>query len=77
MFPPSLQSYTMRNGVLGVLGEVLAQVLRPDKMDNEQMKSVRDQCLDQLEVRRVSPCITVCVCVCVCVCRYRVHTCLN
>ena len=40
----------MRNGVLGVLGEMLSQVLRPDKMDSEQMKSIRDQCLDRLEV---------------------------
>ena len=50
----------MRNGVLGVLGEMLSQVLRPDKMDSEQMKSIRDQCLDRLEVCVVCMCVSAC-----------------
>ena len=52
------QSYTMRNGVLGVIGEVVGQVLNSPEMD-EQAKCTRDQLLDKLEV-------SVCVCVCVC-----------
>jgi condensin complex subunit 1 len=43
------ESYTMRNGVLGVLGEVLIQVLHPHKMNDEALRNVRDQCLDRLE----------------------------
>ena len=44
------QSYTMRNGVLGVIGEVVGQVLNSPEMD-EQAKCTRDQLLDKLEVR--------------------------
>ena len=44
------QSYTMRNGVLGVIGEVVGQVLNSSEMD-EQAKCTRDQLLDKLEVR--------------------------
>ena len=45
------QSYTMRNGVLGVIGEVVGQVLNSPEMD-EQAKCTRDQLLDKLEVRK-------------------------
>ena len=45
------QSYTMRNGVLGVIGEVVRQVLNSPELD-EQAKCTRDQLLDKLEVRR-------------------------
>ena len=41
----------MRNGVLGVIGEVVGQVLNSSEMD-EQAKCTRDQLLDKLEVRR-------------------------
>ena len=40
----------MRNGVLGVIGEVVGQVLNSSEMD-EQAKCTRDQLLDKLEVR--------------------------
>ena len=40
----------MRNGVLGVIGEVVGQVLNSPEMD-EQAKCTRDQLLDKLEVR--------------------------
>ena len=39
----------MRNGVLGVIGEVVGQVLNTPEMD-EQAKCTRDQLLDKLEV---------------------------
>ena len=45
-----IQSYTMRNGVLGVIGEVVRQVLNSPELD-EQAKCKRDQLLDKLEVR--------------------------
>ena len=45
-----IQSYTMRNGVLGVIGEVVRQVLNSPELD-EQAKCTRDQLLDKLEVR--------------------------
>ena len=44
------QSYTMRNGVLGVISEVVGHVLNSSEMD-EQAKCTRDQLLDKLEVR--------------------------
>ena len=40
---------TMRNGVLGVIGEVVCQVLSSHEID-EQARSTRDQLLDKLEV---------------------------
>ena len=39
----------MRNGVLGVIGEVVCQVLSSPEID-EQARSTRDQLLDKLEV---------------------------
>jgi len=42
------ESYTMRNGVLGVIGEVVRQVLNSPELD-EQAKCTRDQLLDKLE----------------------------
>lgn len=46
--PPSHQSYTMRNGVLGVIGEVISQVLNSSQID-QQTKATRDKLLDRLE----------------------------
>jgi len=54
-FEPSMhllcvvQSYTMRNGILGVVGEMISQVLSGEDLDAKQ-KSTRDQFLDKLEV---------------------------
>ena len=48
----------MRNGVLGVIGEVVGQVLNSSEMD-EQAKCTRDQLLDKLEVRGCE-CVGVC-----------------
>lgn len=39
----------MRNGVLGVMGEVVITRLSQDELD-ENMKKTRDQILDRLEV---------------------------
>ena len=47
----------MRNGVLGVISEVVGQVLNSSEMD-EQAKCTRDQLLDKLEVR-VCECVSV------------------
>jgi len=44
-----LQSYTMRNSILGVLGEMISRVLSGEDLDAKQ-KSTRDQFLDKLEV---------------------------
>ena len=44
-----LQSYTMRNGVLGILGEILLKVLSKEDLE-EKMKDARDQFLEKLEV---------------------------
>ena len=43
------QSYTLRNGVLGVMGEILLKVLSKDDLDNK-MKSTREQFLECLTV---------------------------
>jgi len=43
------QSYTMRNSILGVLGEMISHVLSGEELDSKQ-KSTRDQFLDKLEV---------------------------
>jgi len=45
----ALQSYTMRNSVLGVLGEMILRVLSGEELDFKQ-KLTRDQFLDKLEV---------------------------
>ncbi|XP_077998535.1 condensin complex subunit 1-like [Glandiceps talaboti] len=42
------ESYTMRNGVLGVIGEIVVKVLSKEVMDNKE-KNDRDQFLDILE----------------------------
>ena len=46
----SFQSYTMRNGVLGVIGEIVIRVLSKEQLD-KKAKTARDQLLDKLEVR--------------------------
>ena len=43
------QSYSMRNSVLGVLGEMLVRVLSKEDLD-DKLKSTRNQFLDKLEV---------------------------
>ncbi|XP_013415078.1 condensin complex subunit 1-like isoform X2 [Lingula anatina] len=42
------ESYSMRNGVLGVLGEILVKVLSKEDLD-ANLKNTRDQFLDKLE----------------------------
>ncbi len=54
--PPLTQSHTMRNGVLGVIGEALSQALSSPELD-EQGRAARDQLLDKLEVSHCSPCL--------------------
>ena len=44
------QSYSMRNGVLGVIGEIVSKVLSKEELDERGKKS-RDRFLDILEVR--------------------------
>ena len=44
------ESYTMRNGVLAVVGEVVARVLSNPTCD-EPARDTRNQLLDKLEVR--------------------------
>ena len=43
------KSYSMRNGVLGVFGEIVAKVLNKDNLDIGMKKS-REGFLDRLEV---------------------------
>ena len=43
------QPYSMRNGVLGVMGKLVILRLSQDDL-NENMKNTRDQILDHLEV---------------------------
>ena len=45
-----LQSYTMRNSVLGVLGEMVIRELSKEDGEDKD-KNTRDQFLDKLEVR--------------------------
>lgn len=54
-----VQSYTMRNSVLGVLGEMISRVLSGSDLDPKQ-KLTRDQFLDKLEVLCVYVMITIC-----------------
>eukprot|EP00057_Strongylocentrotus_purpuratus_P001456 XP_001199144.2 PREDICTED: condensin complex subunit 1 [Strongylocentrotus purpuratus] len=42
------ESYTMRNGVLGVIGEIVIKVLSKEQLD-KKAKTARDQLLDKLE----------------------------
>nr|XP_054768299.1 condensin complex subunit 1-like [Lytechinus pictus] len=42
------ESYTMRNGVLGVIGEIVIKVLSKEQLDSKA-KTARDQLLDKLE----------------------------
>lgn len=44
------QSYTMRNGVLGVFGEIVIKVLSKEDLD-DNMKKSRESFLDRLEVK--------------------------
>ncbi len=46
------QSYTMRNSVLGAIGEMVVRILSHDDLDSKQ-KLTRDQFLDKLEVGRL------------------------
>ena len=48
------QPYTMRNAVLGILGELVVQVLNKDDLD-PKLKITRNQFLDNLEVLRQKP----------------------
>jgi condensin complex subunit 1 len=43
------QSYTLRNGVLGMMGEILVHVLSKEGLDNHQ-KAARDGLFDRLQV---------------------------
>lgn len=47
-----LQFYIMRNGVLGVMGEILLKVLSKDSLE-DKLKDIRDQFLEKLEVRLI------------------------
>lgn len=49
MEPLLFQPYSMRNGVLGVMGKLVILRLSQDDL-NENMKKTRDQVLDHLEV---------------------------
>ncbi|XP_071502768.1 condensin complex subunit 1-like [Diadema antillarum] len=42
------ESYTMRNGILGVIGEIVVRVLTKEQLD-KKAKTDRDQLLDKLE----------------------------
>ena len=44
-----LQSYSMRNGILGLMGEIVVKVLRKEDLD-ATAKKLRDHLLDKLEV---------------------------
>ena len=44
-----LQSYSMRNGILGLMGEIVVKVLCKEDLD-DAAKKLRDQLLDKLEV---------------------------
>ena len=43
------QSYSMRNGVLSVIGELIIKILSRDDLD-PNLKNTRDKFLDRLEV---------------------------
>ena len=45
-----LQSYSMRNSILCVLGEMVIRVLSRDNLEDKE-KNTRDQFLDKLEVK--------------------------
>ncbi|KAL5015272.1 hypothetical protein ScPMuIL_009542 [Solemya velum] len=44
----SLKSYAMRNGILGLMGEIVIKVLSKDDLDSKQ-KMTREQFMDELE----------------------------
>lgn len=44
-----LQSYTLRNGVLGMMGEILVRILSKEGLDSHQ-KAARDSFFDRLQV---------------------------
>ena len=43
-----LQSYSMRNGILGLMGEIVVKVLCKEDLDDVS-KKLRDQLLDKME----------------------------
>lgn len=43
----------MRNGILGVMGEILLKVLSKDSLE-DKLKDTRDQFLEKLEVRLIA-----------------------
>ena len=45
----SLQSYSMRNGILALMGEIVIKVLSKEDLD-DAAKKLRDQLLDKMEV---------------------------
>ena len=49
-----LQSYTLRNGVLGMMGEILVRVLSKEGLESHQ-KAARDSFFDRLQVGVLSP----------------------
>ena len=53
------QSYTMRNCVLTMIGEMLMRVLSTDDID-DKLKSVREDFLDNLEVRKLDRLLKKC-----------------
>ena len=44
-----LQCYSMRNGILGLMGEIVVKVLCREDLD-DTAKKLRDQLLDKMEV---------------------------
>lgn len=49
----SVQSYSMRNGILGLMGEIVVKVLCKEDLD-DAAKKLRDQLLDKMEVSVIS-----------------------
>lgn len=48
LFSLPLQSYSMRNGILGLMGEIVVKVLCKEDLDDVS-KKLRDQLLDKME----------------------------
>lgn len=48
LFSFPLQSYSMRNGILGLMGEIVVKVLCKEDLDDVS-KKLRDQLLDKME----------------------------
>lgn len=45
----SVQSYSMRNGILGLMGQIIVKALCKEDLD-DAAKKLRDQLLDKMEV---------------------------